>query len=166
MAKKQNGADLNTEMELPLAQLPGVHPCSECGACCAYVAVEIDNPSAFDDYDHIYWYLTHRDVSVYVDWEGDWFIEFATVCEHRTQAKTCGIYEERPRICSDFSWNECEKNTSESAHKVRFTKPSELLDFMKEKRPRNYERYIAGRDKMLLKRAEKREQEAPTRKAG
>ena len=166
MAKKQNGADLNTEMELPLAQLPGVHPCSECGACCAYVAVEIDNPSAFDDYDHIYWYLTHRDVSVYVDWEGDWFIEFATVCEHMTQAKTCGIYEERPRICSDFSWNECEKNTRESAHKVRFTKPSELLDFMKEKRPRNYERYIAGRDKMLLKRAEKREQEAPTRKAG
>ena len=67
MAKNGNGAQPETTMELPLADLPGSHPCAGCAACCTYVAVEIDNPSSFDDYDHIYWYLTHRDVSVYID---------------------------------------------------------------------------------------------------
>ncbi len=166
MAKSGNGAAPETAMELPLLQLSEAHPCSECGHCCTYVAVEIDNPSTFDDYDHIYWYLAHRGVSVYVDWESDWFIEFQTVCEHMTEAKTCGIYEERPKICSDFSWNECEKTTSEPAHQYRFTKPSELLDFLREKRPRNYERYLKGCEKLLRKREEARQQDdSPARAA-
>ena len=148
MAKK-NG---DGRIELPLASLPGVHPCSECGHCCTYVSVEIDNPSTFGDYDNAHWYLTHRGVSVYIDWEGDWFIEFETVCEHLTEARTCGIYEERPKICSDFSWDECEKTTKEAAWKYRFTTPDELLVFMREKRPRNYERYMKEREKLIAKR--------------
>jgi len=165
MAKNGSGAERETSLELPMLELPGSHPCSECGACCAYVAVEIDNPSSFDDYDHIHWYLTHRGVSVYIDWEGDWFIEFETVCEHRTESSTCGIYEERPKICSDFSWNECEKTTAEAAHKVRFTKPQELFDWLSQKRPRNFERYMKSRDKLLHKRATAREGESPARAA-
>ena len=148
-------------MELPLANLPGAHPCNECGHCCTYVSVEIDNPSTFGDYDNAYWYLTHRGVSVYVDWEGDWFIEFETVCEHLSEARTCGIYEARPKICSDFSWDECEKTTSESAWKYRFTTPDELLAFMQEKRPRNYERYMKERDKLIEKRREANAAEKP-----
>ena len=138
----------------PKWYIGGLHfECTECGACCAYVAVEIDNPSSFDDYDHIHWYLTHRGVSVYIDWEGDWFIEFETVCEHLAESRTCGIYEDRPGICSEFSWDECEKTTSEPAWKYRFTKPDELLAFMKQKRPRNYERYMKQREKMMRKRS-------------
>jgi Fe-S-cluster containining protein len=156
MAKNGSGAPPKKSFELPMLELPGTHPCSECGACCAYVAVEIDNPSSFDDYDHIHWYLTHRGVSVYIDWEGDWFIEFETICEHRTEAMTCGIYEDRPRICSDFSWNECEKTTKEAAHKVRFEKPQEIFDWLREKRPRNFERYMKSREKLLEKRASAR----------
>jgi len=133
--------------------LPTVHPCAECGHCCTYVSVEIDNPSVFKDYDNIYWYLTHRGVSVYICWEGDWFIEFETVCEHLSEARTCGIYEDRPGICSEFSWDECEKTTNEPAWKHRFTKPDELIAFMKEKRPRNYERYMKQREKMMRKRS-------------
>ena len=118
------------------------------------MSVEVDNPSAFSDYDQIFWYLTHRGVSVYVDWEGDWYVEFETVCEHLTEARTCGIYEERPKLCSDFSWDECEVSTGESAWQYRFSKPDELLEFMKRKRPRNHERYLQAREKLLRKRQE------------
>ena len=150
-----NGAadSKSADLQLPLAVLPLVHPCADCGHCCTYVSVEIDNPSVFKDYDHIYWYLTHRGVSVYIDWEGDWFIEFETVCEHLSEARTCGIYEERPGICSDFSWDECEKTSGESAWKQRFKAPEELLAFMQEKRPRNYERYMKQREKLVRKRS-------------
>ena len=139
-------------IELPLATLPSAHPCNECGQCCTYIAVEIDNPSDFEDYDNMFWYLAHKGVSVYIDFDSDWFIEFETVCEHLSPSKTCGIYEERPHMCSSFSWDECEKNTQERAWKVRFTKPDELFAYIEKKRPRNFERYIRDRDKMRRKR--------------
>ncbi len=156
---KSNGSaqsTYETSLELPMLDLPMAHPCSDCGKCCNYIAIEIDNPTSFKDYDNLYWYLTHRDLCVYIDWEGDWFIEFQTVCEHLTDTKTCGIYEERPRICSEFSWNECEVTTQESAFKVRFDSYEELTDWMKAKRPRAWENYVKMRGKLLGKRVTSR----------
>lgn len=141
-------------IELPLAILPTAHPCNECGLCCTYIAVEIDNPSDFEDYDNIFWYLAHKGVSVYVDFESDWFIEFETVCKNLSAEKTCGIYEQRPHMCSSFSWDECEKTTQEAAWKFRFTTPDELFAYVEKKRPRNFERYVKERDKMRRKREE------------
>jgi Fe-S-cluster containining protein len=144
-----------------LLDLPARHPCHACGECCEYVAVEIDKPSAYQDYDHIFWYLTHRSVSVYVDWEGGWFIEFATVCEHLTPGRTCGIYEERPRICSSFSWEECEKNAGERAWKYRFEKPDQFFEWLHDKRPKAFERYTKQRRSVLQKRAALRKSRKP-----
>jgi Fe-S-cluster containining protein len=144
-------------LELPLLELPSVHPCHACGACCHYVAVEIDNPTAFKDYDNIHWYLTHRAVSVYVDWEGDWFIEFETVCEHLTNNGTCGIYEDRPHMCSDFSWEECEKTTQERAWKYRFQTQDEFVIWHREKRPKSFARYVKAFGKLKDKRKKVRE---------
>ena len=93
---------------------------------------------------------------MYVDWEGDWFIEFETVCEHLTDTKTCGIYEERPKICSSFQWDECEVSTHENAWKVRFDTYEELTDWMQEKRPRAWENYVKMRGKLLAKRVASR----------
>jgi Fe-S-cluster containining protein len=151
-----NGADRKGEnsLELPMLDLPDGHPCHECGRCCAYLAIEIDNPSSLNDYENIHWYLTHRGVSVYVDWEGDWFAEFETVCEHLTEQKTCGIYAERPKICSDFSWDECEVTTRENAWKYRFMTVDELWSWMQAKRPAAWERYQRGREKLIRKREE------------
>ena len=143
-------------LELPLIDLPDAHPCHGCGECCDYVAVEIDNPTGFKDYDNIFWYLTHRNVSVYLDWEGDWFIEFATPCEHQGPSKTCGIYEGRPRMCSDFSWDECERTTKEPAYKQRFLTPDEFFEWAKATRPKQFQKYLERRDKMLRKRTETR----------
>ncbi len=141
-----------TTLELPMVDLPSSHPCHECGRCCAYLSIEIDSPGSFDDFENIHWYLTHKGVSVYIDWEGDWFVEFETVCEHLTEQKTCGIYAERPKICSEFSWDECEITTGESAWKYRFTSIEALVDWLKEKRPAVYERYLRGRAKLFKKR--------------
>ncbi len=151
---KSNGEDLRAgpSLELPLLELPGSHPCHECGACCRYIALEIDNPTSFTDHDQIYWYLAHRDVAVYVDWEGDWFVEFMTVCEHLTDQTTCGVYEERPKLCSDFSWDECEQTTGERAWKYHFDTPDDYNAWHRERRPRSFERYLARRKKLIQRR--------------
>ena len=140
-------------LELPLLALPKSHPCKDCGACCEYIAIEIDAPTGYKDYDHVHWYLVHRDVAVYIDWEGDWFVEFATRCEHLSNTATCGIYSERPQICSDFSWEECEKSTGEDGHKVRFETPDEFLAWFEERRPKAFKKYSDRRAKLLRTRA-------------
>jgi Fe-S-cluster containining protein len=157
---KSNGKDTvgGGPLELPLLELPGSHPCYQCGDCCHYVAVEIDDPTSFADLDNVHWYLAHRDISVYVDWEGDWFIEFKTSCESLTEQITCGIYEDRPQICSDFLWSECERTTQERAWKYRFTTPEEFVAWHREKRPRSLERYLKSRQKMKQRREGVREQ--------
>jgi hypothetical protein len=132
-------------LALPLLSLPGEHPCSGCGDCCTYVAVRIDNPRSNADYDHVHWYLSHRGVSVYVDWDGDFYLEFETRCDHLTAARTCGIYRERPEICADFSWDECEKGTGEPGHKLRFETPEQFATWFAARRPKAYARYAAFR---------------------
>ena len=152
-------------LELPiLKNLPTVHPCHDCGHCCTYLAIEIDAPTGLEDHEHIHWYLTHRGVSVYVDWESDWFVEFQTVCEHLTDKKTCGIYEDRPKICSDFSWDECEKTTGERAWKYRFLTPDDYIEWHREKRPKSYGRFLKARARMKRRR-ERKNQESETEQA-
>ena len=153
---KENGSGHRSgpSLELALLDLPSAHPCHGCGQCCHYIATEIDNPSSFRDYDNLHWYLLHEDVCVYVDWEGDWFLEFRTTCRHLTPSRTCGIYEERPRICSEFSWDECEKSSDEPAWKYRFETYQELLDWLSKRRPKAYEKYTRARRKLVRKRRE------------
>lgn len=155
-ASNTNGSDdapLDV-MELPLVDLPKTHACTDCGDCCTYLAVEIDQPTSFTDLEHVFWYLAHRNVAVYIDWEGDWFIEFRTVCEHLTDSKTCGIYEERPKICSEFSWNECERTTGERAWKYHFEQPDAFFKWLEEKQPSRHEKYLKGRRKLVEARRE------------
>jgi len=79
------------------------------------------------------------------------------VCEHLTEARTCGVYHDRPKMCSDFSFEECEKTTGESAWQVRFTKPDELWAYLQEKRPRNYASYVKNRERLIRKREDQSE---------
>jgi Fe-S-cluster containining protein len=142
-------------LELPLLALPKTHPCAGCGDCCRYVATQIERPTTNTDYDQIVWYLTHRDVSVYIDWEGDFYLEFRTLCDHLTPSGTCEIYRERPEICSEFSYEECEKGTGEPAHKWRFEKPAEFLAWFEQRRPKAFARFGAYREKLLRERDRK-----------
>jgi hypothetical protein len=59
-------------------------------------------------------------------------------------------------MCSDFSWDECEKSTQERAWKHRFETPDEFLAWAQERRPRQYQRYLEKRDIMLRERTRTR----------
>jgi Fe-S-cluster containining protein len=154
MSRKGDGRQPKGDgaMELPLLRLPSEHPCVDCAACCRYVAVEIDEPTTPKDYDQIHWYVAHQDVSVYVDWEGEWYVEFKTLCNHLTERATCDAYRERPELCSDFSWENCEKTTGEAGHRLLFNDPKEFFDWFEAKRPKSFKRYLKYRRAILEKR--------------
>src|SRR5210317_1232710 len=77
--------------------------CERCdGACCRYLATQIDTPTGKRDYDHIRWYLLHRDVNVFIDHEDDWYLEFQTPCEALSAEGRCNSYQDRPRICRGY----------------------------------------------------------------
>jgi len=118
------------------------HPCFQCVQCCSYVAIEIDPPTAMKEYDYIIWYLVHRDVSVFVDWEGSWFIMFETRCEHLDSLGLCGRYSSRPAICKDFEWRECENRLREEpADKWLFETSDQFLRWLEKRRPKAFQRF-------------------------
>jgi len=81
---------------------PGLPPCDQCDAtCCRYMAIQIDRPVDGRDIDDIRWYLLHRDVSVCIDAEGDWFVAFDTPCEALGDDGLCSRYDTRPQLCRD-----------------------------------------------------------------
>jgi len=127
---------------LPVIQKASDHPCFDCTRCCNYVAVEIDSPSSMKEYDHIYWYLYHGGISVFIDWENDWFIQFETRCENLTSQGLCAVYETRPAICKEFDWRECEQNVKEeAAEKHLFENAGDFIKWFEEKRPKAFNRY-------------------------
>jgi Fe-S-cluster containining protein len=129
---------------LPVIQKESDHPCFECAKCCTYIAIEIDDPSTNKEYDQILWYLYHRDVEVFVDWDGDWHVLFRTRCENLTDAGLCAVYERRPAICKDFDWRECEQRfTPEDGppDKYLWTTAEQFAAWLAERRPRAWARY-------------------------
>ncbi len=94
---------------------PSIPPTSDCtrcdGRCCRYIATELDRPRGKRDYDNIRWFLLHRNVSVYVDRDRQWFIEFQTPCRELQPDNRCGRYAARPRICRNHNTGDeaCER---------------------------------------------------------
>src|SRR5262245_32665816 len=74
---------------LPLLQKEDAHPCFNCARCCTYIAVEIDAPTTNREYDYVVWYLYHPDVSVFVDWNSQWFVKFDSRCRNLTPQGLC-----------------------------------------------------------------------------
>jgi uncharacterized protein len=100
--------------------------CDGCDAlCCRYVATELDRPTGKRDYDHIRWYLLHRQVAVFIDHAGSWFLEFTTPCEALGARGECTRYATRPRICRDHGEGSaaCEFHGPGAPHVERFTTP-------------------------------------------
>ena len=107
-----------------------VESCSEClGMCCRYVATEIGEPTCKTDYDHIRWYLLHKDVDVFIDDEGDWYIEFKSVCSMLGENNRCLGYENRPRICrkhGEEASRDCEFRGDGDPYDIRFETAEEF----------------------------------------
>jgi Fe-S-cluster containining protein len=118
------------------------HPCHQCAKCCTYVAIQIDRPRSNVEYDYIVWYLLHAGVSVFVDWEGDWYVKFETRCRQLTDGGLCGIYERRPAICRDFDWRECEQTVKdEPPDQFLFETAEQFTDWLRARRPRSWRRF-------------------------
>lgn len=87
---------------------PGEVLCTYCTArCCRYFALPIDTPETFEDFEYIRWFLLHEQASIFVD-EGTWYLMVGTVCKHLLADNRCGIYHHRPKICREYSTDDCE----------------------------------------------------------
>ncbi|HEU4335670.1 MAG TPA: YkgJ family cysteine cluster protein, partial [Candidatus Eisenbacteria bacterium] len=105
--------------------LPEGNPCAGCDHCCRYVAVEIPKPRTKLDFDNIRWYVLHQNVSVTVDWEGNWLVQFDTPCEWLRDGR-CTHYELRPEICREYDPKECERYLPTQSHKVLMKTEADL----------------------------------------
>jgi len=122
--------DRRTAKKLP-PPLPGDHPCSGCGSlCCRYLAVHVDPPSDLDDCDVVRWYLVHRGVCVYVDRDGDWYVQVGARCKRLDRSGACTDYERRPNVCRDYSHDSCERSDDDAENIAEFSSAEEFDAFV------------------------------------
>lgn len=136
-------------MNLPITTtLPAEHPCAQCSACCEYIAVPLETPEDIDDYDGIIWYLLHENVRVYIDHEGDWYVEFSTRCKQLSPDGLCTAYEHRPILCEEYDPSECMRSDPEDNGEARaFESAEDFLAYLKEEGITYEPRKIAAKRK-------------------
>lgn len=109
--------------------MPGIL-CEHCtGACCRYIALPIDTPEERSDFDDLRWYLLHEGISIFVE-DGDWYISMVTNCRHLQPDYRCGIYETRPKICRDYSADNCDYHSGDYGWEHHFATPEHLDEYL------------------------------------
>ncbi|MBU2052776.1 MAG: YkgJ family cysteine cluster protein [Nanoarchaeota archaeon] len=107
--------------------------CKSCeGDCCKYIAIEIDVPETKEDFENIKWFVCHENVNVYVNEEGEWYVEFITPCEFLGENNKCKIYDKRPKICRGYNHDECTFHNGYS-EKHRFKILKDVENYIGEK---------------------------------
>lgn len=141
----------------------GKPTCQGCVAhCCRYIAVEIDKPDTKWQYDQILWMLVHENVAVYVETDGEWFVEFKTKCGALGEANLCTIYEDRPRLCRDYSNETCPVWGEGTPYRARWEDAPSFAAWLDSKginwRYKNGEGYSAPR--ITFRRPKKKKKES------
>jgi len=81
------------------------------------------------DFDHLLWQVSHENVEAYKDEDG-WFLLIRGNCEHLQPGGACGIYEQRPQVCRDYSNDWCEFDApAEEGFTHHFRNYQELLSY-------------------------------------
>ena len=107
---------------------PGECLCDFCtGKCCRYFSLPIENPTSWNDYDTIRWYLAHGQTVVYVE-KRQWYLLVLTRCNYLTQDDLCGIYLNRPKICREYTTDNCEYDNDWSFEKL-FETPEQIWEY-------------------------------------
>ena len=108
--------------------------CKECsGLCCRYFALPIETPETKEDYDDIRWYLCHEGITVFVE-DGDWYINIKNKCRHLSRNdNNCKIYPDRPRICREYSTDNCDWVDGEYDYDLHFTNDKQMQEYIKVK---------------------------------
>jgi len=107
--------------------------CDDCCDCCLYIAIEVDKPTCKKDYSDFFWYLLHRDISVFIDHDNSWNLEIRNPCEALDENKMCSIYEERPVICRKYSLDTCTTHSTGEYYKEKFDTPDDLKRYLEKK---------------------------------
>jgi Fe-S-cluster containining protein len=111
------------------------NPCNGCTKCCEYVALEIDEPETKEDFDEIRWFLTHKDVWIFIDHDDSWNIQFNTPCEKIGENGWCEIYEKRPHICGAHSSENCDQYGEGDSFETCWKTIEEFEEWLKENKP-------------------------------
>ena len=107
---------------------PGEVLCQYCTAkCCQYFALPIETPVTRKDFDYLRWYPIHGQVSLFVDSE-TWFLMVHNVCNHLQEDYRCGIYQNRPQICRDYTTDDCEYD-GDGQYDMLFESPEQIAEF-------------------------------------
>jgi uncharacterized protein len=107
--------------------------CSKCSAlCCRYFALPLENPKTARQYDDIRWYLCHENVVVFIE-KKQWYVGMMTRCKHLQEDHRCGIYETRPKICREYTTENCDYHGGEYDFDVLFTSAEQLRKYAVEK---------------------------------
>lgn len=82
--------------------------CQKCIAlCCRYITVEIDKPTTKRQKDDVRWYLLHEGITIIIE-KSRWHVKFPTKCTALQDDNSCGIYENRPATCREYSTDNCD----------------------------------------------------------
>lgn len=146
------------------AVLPEGNPCQGCDHCCRYVAIEIDKPTTKKDFENIRWYLLHRSISIIIDWEGAWLIQFDTPCEWLADGK-CTHYELRPEICREYDPSECERYLPTQSHKILMKTEADLREYLEAREVKLAARRRARADREAEAARERKRKAAARRRA-
>lgn len=107
---------------------PGECLCDHCtGKCCRYFSLPIETPTTWDDFDSIRWYLAHDKTIIYVH-KKTWYLLVMTVCQYLTPDNRCGIYFDRPRVCREYTTDDCEYDSDWSFDKI-FETPEQIWEY-------------------------------------
>lgn len=111
--------------------------CNTCSKCCEYVCINIDKPTTMDAIDEIIWILLHENMEIYIDHDGDWFVQVDNKCKMLGPSGECTIYNTRPKVCREHTLDECEGVLSTDYFKHRFTSNKEFVNFIKKNKSLN-----------------------------
>ena len=102
--------------------------CRDCTAeCCKHIAVPIDPPATWEDYQKIKQYVCHDGVSCYLDVEGDWVVEFITKCG-QLNGNRCMAWNtpKYPSICGEYEMRTCVMNEEGEYWEILFKTPEDV----------------------------------------
>lgn len=143
--------------------------CDQCVAlCCRYFAFEIDKPTTQRDFEDLRWYIFHGDTIIFVE-EGRWYVQVNRPCKALLPDNRCGVYENRPTICREYTTKNCDWHGDDYEYDELFTEPEQIQRYAKqylaERRKRR--RKAAGKAvvRSAAKPAAKPKQAAPRRKS-
>lgn len=106
--------------------------CDKCAAlCCRYFALPIETPETRKQFDDVRWYLVHENCVVFIE-KKTWYLAVMAKCKHLQPDNRCGIYETRPRICRQYTTDNCDYHGGEYDYDKLFTSAEQLWEYAEE----------------------------------